>query len=207
MVRPTPKWATAIPRAPNVTARRPFSPFLKSESTGPTITQKASQNPRKVITQECIGTTPSGVTVGVGPRAKRTPAKTKEMRSVGSESLTASLNLPSFQRKAMPGVIKSAIGRNAAAKTVSKYGAPTEIFVSKSASRNSGYSVPKKMTPVATRKRRLLAQRPPSRETCFQGTYSETLLARRAKRTNERPITTHKKIRIKSPRSESAAKA
>ena len=91
--------------------------------------------------------------------------------------------------------------------TASKYGGPTEILPSDSASRNSGYSVPSSTEPVATISSTLFASSIDSRDTASKRPPPPTLGARTANTASEPPMTMARKSRMKTPRRGSVANA
>jgi len=103
--------------------------------------------------------------------------------------------------------IRKIAGVMSGTKTVSKYGGPTEIFPSPSASRNSGYNVPNKTDPIATTNRTLLARSIASRETRSNPPPNPTRGARQAYSKSDPPMTIARKTRINNPRFGSVAKA
>src|SRR5690606_35714501 len=83
----------------------------------------------------------------------------------------------------------------------------TESFPSPSASRISGYKVPRITAPEATASRMLFTNKNDSRDINANRPPMPTLGARSANNSNDEPVTTVKSIRMNTPRRGSVAKA
>ena len=121
--------------------------------------------------------------------------------------IASSGKLDFFQRANGPSPIRKIAGAIKATNTDSKYGGPTEIFPSSSASITNGYNVPSRTLLAATTNSRLFANKRDSLDTRSKLPPRPILGALQANKSNELPITTTKKDSIKIPRVGSVAKA
>ncbi len=103
--------------------------------------------------------------------------------------------------------IKNNAGAINGAKTVSKYGGPTEILPRPSASKNNGYSVPSNTEKAATASNTLFASKKLSREITLNLPPRPTVGARHANKASEPPITITRNAKINIPRLGSVANA
>src|SRR5574343_1350549 len=134
--------------------------------------------------------------------ATSTPATSAQRRARAISGIEAS-----FQRAKGPTAIRNKIGVITGTKTASKYGGPTEILPTPSASISSGYSVPSSTVAQATTSSTLLVSSSDSRETKPKRPPRPTFGARAANSASDEPITATRKIRMKMPRRGSVAKA
>ena len=125
------------------------------------------------------------------------------MRSSGAKRPVSSR----CQRAKGPNGISSATGAISNMNCVPKNGGPTEILPQPKASNSSGASVPISTIAAAVVNSRLLTSSSVSRESGANGLPPATFGARIAYSSSEPPTTTARKIRMKSPRSGSEAKA
>src|SRR5258708_28491025 len=133
--------------------------------------------------------------------ATRLAAKAQRKRTYNSGKLAF------FQRAMGPMPIRNAAGTINGTSTAVKYGGRTESFPSPSASIISGYNVPSNTEPAATVNKTLFESKRDSREINSNFEPRPTCFARHAYSSNDPPITTNRKARIKMPRFGSEAKA
>ena len=141
------------------------------------------------------------------PAANDTPAASTLASNAHFSRRARSGTLASRQRANGPTPIRNTAGAISGTNTASKYGGPTEILPSDSASSSSGYSVPSITEAAATASSTLLASSIDSRETAEKPPPRPTLGARQAKSSNELPTTATRKPSMKMPRFGSVAKA
>src|SRR5690606_25796490 len=104
------------------------------------------------------------------------------------------------QRVTGPNGSSSTSGAISRVNSNAKYGGPTEILPSSSASASSGYNVPSSTIAQAVVSSRLLANSNVSRETGSNDLPSSSPGARNAYSTSEPPMMMPRKIRMNSPR-------
>ena len=112
-----------------------------------------------------------------------------------------------FQAECMPIASRNTSGSVGIRNTTLKYGGPTEILPMLRASRNSGYSVPIRISAAATSSSRLLKRMNDSRDTVSKPPRERSAGPRQAKSASEPPMQTPRKARMKSPRLGSLANA
>src|SRR6056297_2348026 len=147
---PTPKCATAMEIMVREYPRRDFlrHQYLTGSMKATAITQHPNRMPMNFMMPNWRYTTNGTIS------ANRNVAR------ANGQSLPLSwLQSVFFQVECMPMPINSTSGNVGMMKTVLKYGGPTEILPRPSPSRNSGYSVPNRISSVATTNSMLFASR------------------------------------------------
>ena len=118
-----------------------------------------------------------------------------------------SVELAFFQAECMPIASSNSSGSIGTRNTTLKYGGPTEILPMLSASRNSGYSVPIRISAAATSSSRLLTSRKVSRDSVSKPPFARRAGPRQAYSASEPPTQMPRKARMNRPRLGSLANA
>src|ERR1019366_301284 len=184
-------------------ARRTLSP------TG--MRNKRTRSANSVATPMPVQTaTPSPNTASTGP-----PYVAYSMPSVNTTATANAIHnrcnapnrSPRFQDSIGPAAMAISTGTMIGTNVRSKNGGPTETFGPPTASRNSGYSVPRNTVAAQVASSRLLSSNAPSRDTGANSPPPSSAGALMAYSVSEPPIATSNRIRMKLPRNGSTANA